>query len=264
MTHSDYTAQEYFDRRRERLFGDAHAHIATSCITYLNCTTFADAGSSVPTKDLLEIFNYYDEKTRRHPLTQYAVSTWAYHAHNTEDTLLIDTLLSFLNQNMNVVRAVGCEHFAGGFTWRPGEQFSAIHIAAIYGLIKRTIYKRRSTGRGDSRGHTPNVVVINFLPNIVPEWYNILAVRLLVDEGLDLDKAQTLPQKALEYLPPPLPKSPLERHELRARRSAIVQFLSNEKSGLDSKKHKVDSMVFSLEIFKQLFRQIDRGARARK
>ena len=154
MAHSDYTTQEYFDRNREVLFGDAHAKIATSCITYLNFTTFAHADSSVPTNDPFE----HSEELRRYPLTRYAVSTWAHHARMTEDRIFMDTLLSFLNYKHNVGRAIRLEPQLGRYSRRPAEQSSPIHIAAMYGLrhaIQRLLDEGTSADFRDSRGRTP-------------------------------------------------------------------------------------------------------------
>ena len=152
--HLDYTAQEYFDRNKETLFGDAHAKIAMSCITYLGFTTFAHADSSVPTNDPFE----HSEELRRYPLTRYAVSTWAHHARMTEDRNFMDTLLSFLNCKNNVGRAIRLEPQLGRYSRCPAEQSSAIHIAAMYGLghaIQRLLDEGTSADFRDSRGRTP-------------------------------------------------------------------------------------------------------------
>lgn len=154
MAHSDYTAQEYFDRNREILFGDAHAKIAMSCITYLSFNIFAHADFSVPANDPLE----HIKEFRRYPLTHYAVTTWAYHARMTQDKVLMDTLLSFLNRKNNVKRAIRLEPRLGGYSHRPAEQFSAIHIAAMYGLrhaTQRLLDEGTAADFRDSRGRTP-------------------------------------------------------------------------------------------------------------
>ena len=144
MAHSDYTAHQYFDRYKEVLFGDAHAKIATNCITYLSSTTFAHAVSSLPPNDPFE----HGEELGRYPLTRYAVSHWAHHARMTEDRIFMDALLSFLN----------CEHNIGRYSRRPAEQSSAIHMAAIYGLryvMQRLLDEGISADLRDSRGRTP-------------------------------------------------------------------------------------------------------------
>ena len=98
----DYTTQEYFDRKGESLFGNADAQIATSCITYLSFTTFADAGSWISVDDVLQ----REEEYCHHPLTHYAASNWAKHARKVTEANVINAVLSFLNQTNNVIRAV--------------------------------------------------------------------------------------------------------------------------------------------------------------
>ena len=154
MTYSDYTAQEYFDRNKESLFGDAQAKIAMSCITYLGFTTFAHPDSTVPANDPLE----HGKEFRRYPLTRYAASTWAHHARMTEDKTVMDNLLSFLNRKNNVDRAIRLEPQLGGYSRRPAGQSSAIHIAAMYGLrhaTQRLLDEGIPADFRDSRGRTP-------------------------------------------------------------------------------------------------------------
>ena len=115
MTFPDYTTQEYFDRKGENLFGDAHAHIATRCITYLSFTAFANANIWEPFNDRFKLAQEFrrqplphliltndhfrlHEEFRCHPLTRYASAAWPHHAGNTKDVSTMDNLLSFLNQ----------------------------------------------------------------------------------------------------------------------------------------------------------------------
>ena len=125
-----------------------------SCITYLGFTTFAHADSSVPANDPFE----HGKEFRRYPLTHYAVSTWAHHARMTDDTILMDALLSFLNRRNNVSRAVRLEPRFGRYSRRPAEQSAAIHIAAMYGLrhaTQRLLDEGTPADSRDSRGRTP-------------------------------------------------------------------------------------------------------------
>lgn len=114
MTFPDYTTQEYFDRKGENLFGDAHAHIAMRCITYLSFTAFTNANIWEPVHDRFSLAQEFRcqplphliltndqnrlDEFRRHPLTRYASAAWPYHAGNTKDVSTMDNLLSFLNQ----------------------------------------------------------------------------------------------------------------------------------------------------------------------
>ena len=102
---SDYTTQEYFDRKRESFFRDVHAHIAMSCVTYLSLPAFADAGSWILTN---KQFGPH-EALLRHPLFRYAVFAGFHHAADTEDISTIDTWLRFLNlgnEFSTIVRSV--------------------------------------------------------------------------------------------------------------------------------------------------------------
>ncbi len=154
MALSDYTTQEYFDRKSEVIFGDVHAHIAMSCITYLNLDIFASDSSWIPTTDPLE----REEELRRYPLRHYAASTWAYHASKTENAFAISTVLSFLNQANNVIKAVRLDLRLGMLGHRLAEPYSSIHIAAMYGLrcaTQRLLDESIPADSRDSLGRTP-------------------------------------------------------------------------------------------------------------
>ncbi len=154
MVLPDYTTQEYFDRKREVLFGDVHAHIAMSCITYLNLAMFAGDSSWRPTTDPLE----REEGLHHHPLRHYAASTWAYHASKTENVLAMDAVSNFLNQANNVIKAVRLDFRLGTLGHRLAESFSGIHIAAMYGLryaMQRLLDQGIPADSRDSLGRPP-------------------------------------------------------------------------------------------------------------
>ena len=70
----------------------------------------------------------------------------------------MDTLLSFLNCEHNVGRAIQLEPQLGRYSRRPAEQSSAIHVAAMYGLkyaMQRLLNEGTSADLRDSRGRTP-------------------------------------------------------------------------------------------------------------
>ena len=70
----------------------------------------------------------------------------------------MDALLRFLNLKYNVVRAVRLEPQLRGYSRRPADQSSAIHMAAMYGLrhvIQRLLDEGTSADFRDSRGRTP-------------------------------------------------------------------------------------------------------------
>ena len=167
-----------------------------------------------------------------------------------------------MNQNKNIVKAVGHELHARGYTRRPDEQFSAILRASIYGFVGRRIRWDLSTGLGDSCGNNQQFLVIDLRQHRVAEWYNILAVRMLVAEGRDTDYADGMaqsPLQAVEYLPPTFRKSPIERHELEARHSAIKRLLFDHKSRLDNEKDSLESILLP-EISEKLRWLVHQGA----
>ena len=64
-----YTTQEFFDKKRLRLFRDADIDIANACLTYLSYTIFTE----FPTEKCVS------ETLRSHPFLGYAALTWVSH-----------------------------------------------------------------------------------------------------------------------------------------------------------------------------------------
>ena len=121
-----------------------------SCITYLGFTTFVHADLTDP----LEL----GQEFLRYPLTRYAVSTWARHARMTEDKILVDHLLGFLNRKNNVDRVIRLDPRITGQTLRAAERPSAIHVTVMYGLrhaTQRLLEGGTPADFRDSRGRTP-------------------------------------------------------------------------------------------------------------
>ena len=150
----DYTTQEYFDRKKKSLFGDAHAHIARSCVAYLSFPAFADAASWLSVDDHL----WRKEEFCRHPLTRYAVSEWADHTRGLADKNITDAVLKFLKQLNNINRAVRLGLLLRQNPYRLPERFCAVHIAAMYGLTyvtERLLKEGALADSRDSRGWTP-------------------------------------------------------------------------------------------------------------
>ena len=112
-----------------------------SCMTYLSFTTLPDVGS-----------------WGHHPLIHYAVSNWAYHARETEDGLIIDTMKSFCSRPNNIIRAVRLDLLRRGRKERLSEPFLGIHVAAMYGLrfvTQRLLDEGTPADSRDSSGRTP-------------------------------------------------------------------------------------------------------------
>ena len=104
----------------------------------------------------------------------------------------MDTLLSFLNQKNNLIRAVRLEPQLGGYNHRPAERFSAIHISAMYGLrhvTRRLLDEGVSAASRDSCGRTPL-----FLAAMTGEMgvVELLAARDDVDINTQTDSPYSL------------------------------------------------------------------------
>src|SRR5438477_9739343 len=90
---ADYTAQEYFESRRERLFPDAQTVITRTCLTYL---LFDDLESRLGGNfegDLLFV---------NHPLLEYAALYWGRHASGDVELIERSLLLKFLRSPHHV------------------------------------------------------------------------------------------------------------------------------------------------------------------
>src|SRR5271170_6176153 len=72
----DYTAQEYFERKRESQFPNAQAGIAMTCLRYLSFDVFG-AGTCARYNTLL----------KDNPFLDYAARHWGDHAHGQEETV---------------------------------------------------------------------------------------------------------------------------------------------------------------------------------
>ena len=74
-----YTTQEYFDKKRSRLFEDAEIDISTACLTYLSYDFFTE----FPGEGLVS------ETLRSHPFLGYAAFSWVFHVACIEPTVPI-------------------------------------------------------------------------------------------------------------------------------------------------------------------------------
>ena len=130
-----YTVQEYFERAHHPQFSSAHSYLATTCITYLSFSAFADGS-----------FRQYFYRSPRRFLDRqvlfwYASRHWGDHVRECcdQDSGIHATVRSFLTRKANVLfsftvaysRRVyeGCEPLYFHY-----EQQWYLHMAAVFGL----------------------------------------------------------------------------------------------------------------------------------
>lgn len=121
-----YTAQEYFERTRDKWFSDAEAQIAKSCITYLSFKAF----QSGPCKSNSEL----SERLASNKFYGYAARYWGYHASKAS-TLHRDVIMGFLGCAHNFQASVELLHSdtEAGPIDRPGPM-PALHVVAFFGI----------------------------------------------------------------------------------------------------------------------------------
>ena len=157
MALSDYTTQEYFDRKRDILFTDAHAHIATSCLTYLGFAAFVPADSWLFGQEHWEL----DKHLEQYPLWHYVASKWADHARKTDDAAIVDASLTFLNRPSNINRAVQFNDRLQYVSYRLNQPLSFMNAVALFDLrnaMQRLLDKGFPADTRDSYGQTPLLV----------------------------------------------------------------------------------------------------------
>lgn len=90
-----YTAQEYFDRRREEIFPKAQINISLACIRYLSLDPF-----------LRGPFDAYYAKKKRYKLLSYASHSWFNHARGEPEEAIKGEVQKFLSHRTLLYSAV--------------------------------------------------------------------------------------------------------------------------------------------------------------
>ena len=104
-----YTTQEYFERRRDELFGDIQNKIAAICITYLCLDVFDDPCSH---------FESLENRITEYPFLAYAAPYWGYHVRATSELLQRNYMMRFLTEHNKLVSAIQVEHYLqGNIVW---------------------------------------------------------------------------------------------------------------------------------------------------
>jgi ankyrin repeat protein len=151
---SDYTTQQYFERKRGALFPDAHASIARTCLTYLSFDVFARGHIH---GDELQSFR------RGHVFLDYSAVHWGYHARGCSENLDSNLLLGYLQDNAKVACASRIlleprlKHY---FRQNPtiATEFLGMHLCAFFGLHHSLQGLRNAGGKPasqDCSGRTP-------------------------------------------------------------------------------------------------------------
>lgn len=117
-----YTTQEYFERRRDELFGDIQNKIAATCITYLCLDVFEDPCSDI---ELLQ------NRVTEYPLLAYAAPYWGHHVRATSELIQRDYIMNLLTQHRRLASAIQIEHFLeGDLVWVILRFVNAMHLKA--------------------------------------------------------------------------------------------------------------------------------------
>lgn len=137
-----YTAQQYFERTRNRWFPTAERDIATACVTYLSFDVF-ESGFCKTIEELMA-------RLRRNPFYSYVAHNWGHHARNA--TTLPQKVMDFLDcetkreasiQSLMSVNMLWHSAFTHGgiflnfdHTQIVPRQMTALHLAAYFGLTE--------------------------------------------------------------------------------------------------------------------------------
>lgn len=135
------TAQEYFDRNKNRWFPEADLTITRTCITYLSFRVFA----SGPRNDK----RYLEAKLQEYPLLRYATLFWGKHAKAVEtkqdenqQNAMLSSLVAFLNQKAlvqcHIVVNRLLQHLQEEQSAETGLQNTLFFVLAKHDLAKTT------------------------------------------------------------------------------------------------------------------------------
>ena len=110
-----YTTQEYFERRRDGLFGDIQTKITAVCTTYLCLDVF-----EVPCSD----FKTIQDRVTDYPFLTYATLFWGYHVQATSKFIQRDYIMRLLERNCTLISVIQVEHCVEGrLVWVKSESF---------------------------------------------------------------------------------------------------------------------------------------------
>jgi ankyrin repeat protein len=173
-----YTADEYFQRKRQVEFPVGEVSIALTCLTYLSFDAF-DAGYAANDEEM-------DGRLKEFPLLEYAAQNWGTHAGAGTDPNLQSQILNFLTLDSNVSCAVQALLLPSlrdpGYSQSPARRTPALWVAAAFGLteiVKALLAFNHDLNRKNSRGETALHGAVSAGQEAV--------VRLLLDKGPDVN-----------------------------------------------------------------------------
>src|SRR3984957_16973543 len=133
---TDYTAQQYFERKGQSQFPNAQAGIATTCLTYLSFDVFGMGRDD------------YKSLRTENPFLYYAARHWGYHARGQEESVK-SLALDVFQDSFKV--ACAADVSMGHFWGRP-VNYSGMHISSFFGLAKIIEYQLENGAMADLKG----------------------------------------------------------------------------------------------------------------
>ena len=174
-----HTAQEYFERTKERWFPDAESEITKTCITYLS---FSDFNTGLCTTD-----EQFEVRIRENALYRYEAENWGHHARAASiatDQLVLhflewETKLAACTQAMLTLKRYTGQ---GRRSQNVPQHMIGVHVAAYFGLEK-TLTSLLENGYDIDIPDTHNWTPLSW----AVEQGHKAVVRLLLEHGPELE-----------------------------------------------------------------------------
>ncbi|KAI4116523.1 MAG: hypothetical protein LQ338_007701 [Usnochroma carphineum] len=152
-----FSAQNYFEKHREKWFSDGHTMLARNCVTYLSYETFeAGACSGLDERE------DFDKKVEQYPLIDYSCSYWGFHACQAQPSVeLTDQIFEFVSNKSCLdftVQAMWYSDSRNLADWHVKTGAHALHLAAFFGLdqvVAKLLKAEHFVDYRDSSGTTP-------------------------------------------------------------------------------------------------------------
>src|ERR1700722_18970983 len=178
---TDYTAQDYFKRKREAHFPNAQAGIATTCLTYLSFDVFG-AGRC----------NDYNSLLIDNPFLDYAARHWGDHAYEQEESVKFLSL--YFLQYSSKAACAGDVSIVRYSRHRP-VNFSGMHVSSFFGLAKIIDYQLKNGAMADSKNRDG----ISPLSIAAENGRETVVKLLLAQDDVDADSKDSDDQTPLSW-----------------------------------------------------------------